>query len=356
MYRTYVRSIAHGEHGVKGASHPACLNLDRLAHRGPEPPYPRPVGITRALGALLAAALLVPATPALAMTPRVQIPGWNPADPPSARADFDRRMAQVIYRVSCGEISATGWSADALDDEQREIRSVVITTASAACFGRPGDIRVWRDDTTLPVTPFVSSSTVNLGFVTSAIDVPYIDWDFVPTPRIGQWVAIAAAAADGAPLPIREQRITVVDADGFVLDAPIGEEYVGAPVVDNQARVLGVVTDAGTRIAGTPRFCPTLFGCTDPTKVWWDITAPSVARDVKATPGKGRVTVTWKAAASDGGDAVTYSYSVNGGPWVKTTTLKVTVKARKGQRVTVAVGTVNLAGAGPTEIVSAKAR
>ena len=348
--------MGRGGHGVKGASESACLNLDGPAHHRSAPAYSRLVRITRALGALLAAALLVPATPALAMTPRVQIPGWNPADPPSARADFDRRMAQAIYRVSCGGISATGWSADALDDEQREIRSVIITTASAACFGRPGDIRVWRDDTALPVTPFISSSALNLGFVTSAIDVPYIDWDFVPTPRIGQWVGIAAAATDGAPLPIREQRITAVDADSFVLDAPIGEEYVGAPVVDNQARVLGVVTDAGTRIEGTPRFCPTLFGCTAPTKVWWDITAPSVARDVKATGGKGRVTVTWKAAAYDGGDAVTYTYSVNGGPWVKATTFKVTVKARKGQRVTVAVGTVNYAGAGPTEIVSARAR
>ena len=90
--------------------------------------------------------------------------------------------------------------------------------------------------------------------------------------------------------------------------------------------------------------------------MWWDITAPSVPRDVKATPGKGRVNVAWKPAASDGGDTVTYSYRIGAGQWITTDAFKVTVKARKGQLVTVSIGTINQAGAGPTKIVSARAK
>ena len=347
--------MSHGGHGVKTLSDPVCLNLDGPAHHRSAPPYSRTVGLTRALGALLAAALLIPATPALAMTIQVT-PGWNPADPPSDLAAFDARMGEVVYRVSCGGFSASGWSADAFDDDSRSIGSVIVTTSSAACSGVPGDIRVWRDDTTLPLIGLLNSPAIGLGSAISPVDTPYIDWDFVPSPRVGQWVGIAAAAADGTLLPIRAQRITAVDTDSFTLDGAIGEEYVGAPVVDNQARVLGVVARAGTRITGTPLFCQDLFTCTDPTRVWWDITAPSAARDVKAAPGKGRVTVTWKSAASIGGDTVTYSYSVAGGPWIVDDDFRVIVKARKGQRVTVEVAVANAAGSGPTVRVSARAK
>jgi hypothetical protein len=132
--------------------------------------------------------------------------------------------------------------------------------------------------------------------------------------------------------------------------------YVGAPVVDNTGRALGTLTAAGSVVTGSTVYCGELFICTDPTKVWWDITAPSVPRDVKATPGKGRVNVAWKPAASDGGDTVTYSYRIGAGQWITTDAFKVTVKARKGQLVTVSIGTINQAGAGPTKIVSARAR
>lgn len=309
-----------------------------------------------AAAALVAAmgVTLLAASPALAKP--LIIPGWSPADPPADRPFFAARMGMVIYRVSCGGFSATGWSADAFDDESQNVGSVIVTTSSAACSGVPVDLRVWRDGTTLPVTGLLNSAVIGLGSAISPVDVPYIDWDFVPSPRIGQWVGIAAASSDGALLPIREQRITSVGADSFTLDAAMGDEYAGAPVVDNQARVLGVITRAGNRVTGTPGFCQDLFACTDPTRVWWDITAPSVARDVKVTPGKGRVTVTWKPVADTGGDEVIYSYSADSGPWVATTKFKVIVKVRKGQRVSIAVSTVNAAGAGPTAIVSAKAK
>lgn len=313
------------------------------------------VSISRALAALLAAALVLPVAPALAMTPQ-RTPGWNPASPPAQRDVFDWRMARALYRVSCGDVSATGWSADASEDAQAGIRATLVTTASAACIGRPGDVRAWRKDTTVSVTPYGLDRTGRIGTLVAAEDLGFIDWDFVPTPRVGQWVGIGAAAPDGTLLPMREQRIVSVDADTFTLDAPLGEEYVGAPVVDNQARVLGMVTTAGARITGAPQFCADLFVCTDPSKVWWDITAPSAPVDLRVTPGKGRVTFAWKPVADTGGDEVAYWYRVGSGVDIKTDTFRVTVKARKGQRVTLSVIGVNQAGNGPSVTKSAKAK
>lgn len=350
--------MSHAGHGVKTLSDPVCLNLDGPAHHRSAPPYSQPVGISRALGALLAAALLIPATPALAMTPRVQIPGWNPADAPFARAAFDEQLGDAVYAVTCRDVSATGWASSMRDDTTYDWRSMLVTTAavSTACADTRADLIVRQEAETFPAYPFNVGSSTGLGSIAVIPYVTGVYWDLTPTPRVGQWVAIGARAADGTLLPILERRVSTVSSSMFTVDEAVGADYLGAPVVDNKMRVLGTLTSAGVEVTGSPVYCGVLFVCENPSRAWWDITAPSVARDVKATGGKGRVTVTWKVAAYDGGDAVTYSYSVNGGPWVKTTAFKVTVKALKGQRVTIAVGTVNYAGAGPTEIVSARAR
>lgn len=308
----------------------------------------------RVVAALVAVVLVLAASPALAKP--IITPGWSPVDPPADRMLFDALLAGALYSVDCGGVIGTGWSADAGDGATFLAALVTTSVVGTACRESSQSPRVRQGDDTYPALPWNSAPAIGVGSAISSVDVPYIDWDFVPSPRVGQWVAIAAAAADGTLLPVREQRITAVDTDSFTLDAPMGEEYVGAPVVDNQARVLGVVARAGTRITGTPLFCGTLFDCTDPTRVWWDITVPSAARDVKATPGKGRVTVTWKPSADSGGDPVSYSHSVNGGPWIINDDFKVTVKARKGQRVSVAVAAVNGAGTGPIVTVSTRAR
>lgn len=293
------------------------------------------------------------------VTPKTVIPGWSPSDPPADRAALAARLAEVTYAVSCGNVTATGWSADVADDPAPDSwKAILVTTSamSAACAATPAALRVRQGALAIEARPWVAGTASDAGTIQVRPDLPYIDWDFVPTPRVGQWVGIAARGVDGEVLPMLERRITVVGTDSFTMASPVDATYVGAPVVDNQGRALAVMTAAGTVVTGSPVYCGELFICTDPTKVWWDITAPSVARDVKATAGKGRVTVTWKPAAIDGGDTVTYSYSVNGAPWIKTDTFKVTVKARKGQLVTVSIGTVNQAGAGPTKIVSTRAK
>ena len=293
-----------------------------------------------------------------ATTPRTVIPGWSPSDPPTDRAALAARLAEVTYAASCGGVTATGWSADVYDDSATGVLSALVTTAtmSRACAANPPALRVRQGEIALEARPWTYNPATGVGTLVSEVDLPYITWDFVPTPRVGQWVGIAARGIDGASLPMLEGRIAAVGTDTFTLNAAVGEEYVGAPVVDNQGRALGMVTAAGSVVTGAPQFCYELFICTDPTRVWWDITAPSVPRDVKATSGKGRVTVTWKPAFSDGGAETFYRYSVNGGPWIDTSRFSITVKARKGVSVTVSVQSFNAAGWGPTKIVSARAR
>jgi hypothetical protein len=316
------------------------------------------------LAALLIAALVAAASPAMAITPQsvthqTVTPGWSPLDPPADRAALAARLAEVTYAVSCGNVSATGWSADGADDPAPDSWKAILVTTSAmsgACAATPAALRVRQGAQTVEARPWVAGTTSDAGTIQVRPDLPYIDWDFVPTPRVGQWVGIAARGIDGVMLPMLERRVTGVSAATFTLDSPVDAMYVGAPVVDNTERALGTLTAAGSVVTGSPVYCGELFICTDPTKVWWDITAPSVARDVKATPGKGRVNVAWKPAASDGGDTVTYSYRIGAGQWITTDAFKFTVMARKGQLVTVSIGTVNQAGAGPTKIVSARAR
>ncbi len=187
-------------------------------------------------------------------------------------------------------------------------------------------------------------------------DRPAIDWDFVPMPRVDQWVAIDARDAAGEPLPMLSRRIVSVGDDTFAVDGPVGADYLGAPVVDNTARVLGVMTAAGVEVTGMPQVCSTLFACTDPSKVWWDISAPSQPRNVQVRGGKGKVTVSWKPAASDGGAEVAYWYRVGLGRWIYSDTFSVTVKARKGAEVTVSVQSVNAAGPGPMVTRTARVR
>jgi len=277
-----------------------------------------------------------------------------PADVPA----FAGALSLILYAVSCGGVTATGWSADSGDDTVGDWDTSVVTTSSAsdACAAAPGDMVVRQGDDTFVSSPWVSAPQAGLGMIAVAGDRPWIDWDYVPMPRRGQWVGIGARSADGAPLRLLERRILKVGRGTFTLNAEVGTAYLGAPVVDNMGRTLGVVTAAGTQVTGTPRFCDSLFVCDDPDRVWWDITAPSAARKVTAVPGKRSVTVTWKPAASDGGAEVAYWYRIGGGEWTYADGFSVTVRARTGERVSVTVGTVNDAGPGPTVTVSARAR
>ena len=291
--------------------------------------------------------------------PVVVTPGWNPLKPPSDVAAFTEGFPRVLYTVSCGGASATGWSADALDEEGPDSwKAILVTTSamSAACASRPEALVVRQGDRIVQARPWNPGSQSGAGTIEVREDQAYIDWDFVPSPRIGQWVALAGRGPQGESLPMLNRRIVAVGEDTFTLNAPVGAAYLGAPVVDNTARALGLMTVPGTVVTGTPQFCGEIFACTDPDRVWWDITAPSAVRSLSATPGKRSVTFTWKRAASDGGAEVAYWYRVGEGRWTYAQSFSVTVSARKGTRVKVSVVTVNDAGPGPTMTVSGKAR
>ena len=294
----------------------------------------------------------------MAMMPRAVIPGWSPIDPPADRAALVAQLAEVTYAVSCGSVTATGWSADVTDDSAAGILSILVTTSavSASCASNPAALRVRQGTLTLEARPWTYSAASGVGTLVSPADRPYIDWDFVPTPRVGQWVGIAARGVNGEALPLLERRIAEVGAASFTMTAPVDAAYVGAPVVDNQGRALGTMTAAGAVVTGAPTFCDDFFICTDPTRVWWDITAPSEVTDVKAVSGRGFVTFTWKAAASDGGAPASYWYRVGKGPVTLADRFRVKVPARKGQRVMIAISTINEAGPGPTVTITARAR
>lgn len=306
---------------------------------------------------LLAAALVAASTPALAR-PAAVTPGWSPSDPPGIRAAFDAQMSAAVYAVSCRGVTATGWASSMRDDTTYDWRTMLVTTSavSTACSTTRDDLIVRQGSEALPAYPWIFGSSTGLG---SIAVIPYragVYWDRAPSPRVGQWVGIGGRASDGTLLPILERRIVAVGSASFTLDKAVDGQYLGAPVADSQMRVLGSLTRAGSEVTGSPVYCEALFDCADPSRAWWDISVPSAPRDVTATAGKGRVTVTWKPAASDGGAKADYRYSVNGGPWMDASRYTVTVKARKGVSVTVSVQSFNAAGWGPTVTRTARVR
>lgn len=292
------------------------------------------------------------------MTPKVVIPGWSPSAPPADVNALAESLAEITYAVSCGSVVTTGWSGEVADDTVEDVAALIVTTSAVpgACAGLPGSLVVRQGEARVEARPVIHDALTGLGSIVAAEDLPYADWDFVPMPRVGQWVGLLARTPTGEALPLIERRVATVGDGTFTLDSPVEAAYVGAPVVDNTGRALGTMVSAGAIVTGSPRFCDVIFICVDPSQVWRDITAPSAVTDVRKIPGRGKVTFTWKAAADDGGAEVAYWYRVGTGPGKETDTFRVTVKARKGQLVTIALGTANDAGPGPTLFVSAKAR
>jgi hypothetical protein len=84
---------------------------------------------------------------------------------------------------------------------------------------------------------------------------------------------------------------------------------------------------------------------------------PSAVTKARAIGVKGGVRVTWAAPESTGGSRITgYEYRVGSGRWMTTRATSITVKARPGSKVTVAVRALNSAGWGASTTVTAKSR
>ncbi len=83
------------------------------------------------------------------------------------------------------------------------------------------------------------------------------------------------------------------------------------------------------------------------------ISKPGPVSKVKATAGKGLVRVTWSPPSNRGGAAsVTYQYQVGTQAWKSTRSTSVTIRGKKGVRITVKVRAVNAAGFGPSVSVN----
>ena len=161
------------------------------------------------------------------MTPKAGTSGWSRSDPPADPTALVAELAKTTYAISCGSVTATGWSADVYDDTAAGILSILITTSavSGACAANPAALRVRQGEVTLEARPWSSHTASGVGTLVSGVDLPYIDWDVVPSPRVGQWVGIAARGVDGEALPMLEGRIVTVGTDSFTVNTAVGEEY-----------------------------------------------------------------------------------------------------------------------------------
>lgn len=89
----------------------------------------------------------------------------------------------------------------------------------------------------------------------------------------------------------------------------------------------------------------------------WSVPAPQLppgaVTSLKATALKGAIRVSWSAPRDPGsGGQVSYEYRVGTTSWKSTTAASVTIKGRKGARITVQVRATNSAGHGPELSVS----
>lgn len=83
------------------------------------------------------------------------------------------------------------------------------------------------------------------------------------------------------------------------------------------------------------------------------ISVPGVVTNLKATSAKGSIRVSWSPPSNMGGaTSVTYQYQVGKQAWKATSATSVTVKGKKGAKITVNVRAVNSAGFGPSVSVS----
>lgn len=315
-----------------------------------------------AIAAALPLALLLPTVPAAAMTPRIVTPpvnGWNPNDPISDPDQLATAFPFILFTVTCGDVTASGWSGDQGLQHLKVWDGVVFTSSAvaAACATSGSQPIVRQGDDTFVAQARGVSSAAGVASILVKGEVFYVDWELVPTPRVGQWVALDARAVDDSPLPMLTRRVTAVGDDTFAVDEPVDSSYIGAPVLDNQGRSLGMVTAAGSEITGSPQYCGEVYTCEDPSRAWWDITAPSNVPNAKATGGRRSVTVTWQPVKSTGGDSdIAYWYRVGKADWKHTDDFKVTIPAKPRSRVTVTIVAFNHAGPGPSTTVSARAK
>lgn len=86
-----------------------------------------------------------------------------------------------------------------------------------------------------------------------------------------------------------------------------------------------------------------------------EVVPPGPVRDLRATPAKGSLRVTWRAPTGSVG-IISYRWKVGSGAWKKTSAKEVSVPGKSGQALVVSVQAVNPAGASPVVSVTGTPR
>ena len=207
-----------------------------------------------------------------------------------------------------------------------------------------------------------------------------VGWGFttVPTdPGLERGVSAVAAGgylamAISAPVPPeRPTGLVGTASDGVVELTWTAPSYDGgAPITRYQV----TASPGGQTCSTTGALSCTITGLTNGTSYTFTVTAtnsagtsrpsepsaqvtptgtPGAVTNLKATPAKGSIRVDWSPPSNMGGaNSVTYQYQVGKKAWKSTSATSITVKGKRGVRISVSVRAVNQAGSGPSVSVS----
>lgn len=270
------------------------------------------------LGAALPAyaANPLPAPGASKMQPRSESPtAWDPSSAPPRLTDFVEKINKSVVTVYCGRSLGSAWAAETGMREEwiaSGYRRYLITNAHViqGCTSQSTMyIEVKQNGITYPARVWSWDWDLDLAGIVTTADIPELEWDRSPRPRVGQWVA-----AFGSPLGLAGSAtfgyVSYVGNNDLISSAPINPGNSGGPLVDNEGRVIGINTAGidGTNgigiVQGTPLMCLTTHICRDGTTVWLSGTTPSAPKDVIATQENGGALVSWSQPTTDGGQPI----------------------------------------------------
>jgi hypothetical protein len=214
-----------------------------------------------------------------------------------------------LVTIICGSTTGTGFSiyvswtpAEVAEGWKSYI--VTMDATVAACAG--GDVTIQSNGVTGVATTRSWGSSSGLAALVSKTPIPHLEIGDTPLPVAGQWIGGMGADA-GVPTSLVQGTVTSVSTS--TLTSTLPASLSGGPVVESRGRLIGIMTASGV-VTGTPQFCGPIYACAYPERMWWaGLHVPGAPTGVKAKPGDGQATVSWKAPADDGGDEI-FAYDV----------------------------------------------
>ena len=292
---------------------------------------------------------------------------WDPSAAPQRLTDFVERINKSVVTVFCRNGLGSGWAAatrlpqSALDSGYKRF---IVTNAHViqGCTQESAQyIEIRQNGVAYPARVWNWNWDQDLAAVVTTAELPVLQWDDVPKPRVGQWVA-----AFGSPFGLAGSAtfgyVSFVGNIDLISSAPINRGNSGGPLVDNEGRVVGINTAGidGTNsigiVQGTPLMCGTTHIC-DGTTPWLSGATPSAPLGVTLRQEGTDIVVTWSAPKSDGGQSI-YKYTASVGPGDRFCNAYTTLSCRLtkqgkadpglrlGETYTISVQAFNVSGAG----------